>query len=207
MVSARFVFLAALLLGSAALAHADGVPVDPLIDVSDPFCPPESTCPNPINPGQGFQFTSDAAGGGVFMATNRTGVTWGTLVFLFANSVLGPFTCTSGGPNIPYQQGCAPPTSNGEQRLTFVSACPVGSDVCTPRPGILNDFVFTVTLGLWPPGTLIQALPNGTPVCSTCFVTLTSVPVPEPATLTLFGLGLGALVVKRRFRSQRQPRN
>jgi|GEM_PF-937117 len=200
----RFLFLLLLLMGSAALAYADGVPVDPLMDVSDPLCTSESNCPSPIHAGQGFQFTSDAAGGGVFMATNMTGVTWSTLVFTFANSVAGPFTCTSGGPNIPYQQGCTV-SSDGKQSLTFVSACPIGIEFCTQRPGIQDGFFFTVALSLWPAGTLIQALPNGQSVSS--FVTLTSTSVPEPGTITLLGAGLAALVVKRRFRSQLQSRS
>ncbi|MHB8504023.1 MAG: PEP-CTERM sorting domain-containing protein [Candidatus Acidiferrales bacterium] len=203
----RFLFLLLLLMGSAALAYADGVPVDPLMDVSDPLCTPESNCPSPIHAGQGFQFTSDAAGGGVFTATNMTGATWSTLEFLFPNTVTGIFTCTSGGPNIPYQQGCASPIPAGEgmQSLTFVSACPTGIELCTQRPGIQNGFVFTVTLGSWPVGTLIRALPNGQSVSS--FVTLTSTSVPEPGTITLLGAGLAALVVKRRFRSQLQSRS
>ena len=38
MTSSRFVLVAILLMGSATLARADGVPADPRMDVSDPEC-------------------------------------------------------------------------------------------------------------------------------------------------------------------------
>ena len=38
MMSSRFVLVAILLMGSSVLTYADGVPVDPRMDVSDPTC-------------------------------------------------------------------------------------------------------------------------------------------------------------------------
>src|SRR5258708_36081517 len=110
----RFVFLAALLMGSAVFANADGVPVDPVIDVSDPICPPDTVCPNPVGPNQGFRFTV-VGGGGIFMATNQSASDsnpsrlWSSLLFTFPRMglTLEQITCTSGaGGNAPFGFPC-----------------------------------------------------------------------------------------------------
>src|SRR5258708_9832453 len=73
----RLALVVIVLIGSAAVARADGLPVDPKMDVSDPTCT-TSSCPNPVGPNQGFQFTvvpnspgSTDCGGG-FMATHES---------------------------------------------------------------------------------------------------------------------------------------
>jgi hypothetical protein len=64
----RFFFLAILVGGSAAVVRADGLPVDPGMDVSDPLCT-SSSCPGSVGAGQGFTFKVGANGGGVFSGT------------------------------------------------------------------------------------------------------------------------------------------
>src|SRR6267143_1231187 len=95
MTSARFVLLAVLLLGSAALTYADSVPVDPVMDVSDPQCPSPtgSGCPTNVGPHQGFQFTTNAQGGGIFMGTNESAAgdfsgLWSSLLFTFKSPIV-----------------------------------------------------------------------------------------------------------------------
>jgi hypothetical protein len=211
MTPARFFFLAIFLLGSAALTYADGVPVDPVMDVSDPSCPVETVCPNPIGPNQGFRFTV-VGGGGVFMATNQsasdsnpTGL-WSSLLFTLPRTglTLDQITCTSGaGGNAPFGSPCAKSLENDGTviALLYTISCSVEPVVCTS--GIPNNDIFTINLNgpnPWPAVTF-TAYPNADRTL-TDFRILT--PVPEPATLTLLAVGMGALVAKRRFRSQRQ---
>ncbi len=214
MTSARFVFLAAFLMGSAAFAHADGVPVDPVMDVSDPSCTSESGCPNPIPAGQGFQFTTvpnsngDGKAGGIFEATNMGGL-WTSLLFrfnTFSATEFGPVSCTigRGGPGRPFDFCEVLP---GVDTTSVLYNC--DSTGC----GIPFRDIFTINLndlplgtGSWPRDLLITAFPNSDTTI-TKFVTLAPNPMPEPATLTLLGIGLGALAAKRRFRSQRQARS
>ena len=97
---ARYVVLAILLMGSPALTYADGLPVDPQMDVSDPRC--VEACPNPIGEGQGFLFTSNAQGGGLFTATNQSDTDLSTTIASDSvastesgNAITGSYTVTT----------------------------------------------------------------------------------------------------------------
>jgi len=217
----RFLVLPLLLVGFSALAYADGVPVDPQMDVSDPTCPTGATCPSPVGPGQGFTFTTNAAGGGIFMGTNQSGSenTWSSLLFTFVPPAggVGPITCTSGAVGAAPFFPCSQSTEqNGTVDLFYNSFCIEG----TCPSGITPNDIFTITLndivngivlptGSWPAGLTFLAYPNTSPGQEkqpiNGFVTLT--PMPEPGTLTLLGIGLGALAAKRRFRSQRNSKS
>src|ERR1700676_2008960 len=213
----RLFFLAFLLMGYSALAYADGVPVDPQMDVSDPACTTAS-CPNPAGFGLGFQFTVNTEGGGIFMATNQSATTdsngqWNSLLFTFMSPTVGvdSVSCTSGaGGNAPFGSPCTKSTEeNGTVDLLYTVVC-AATEICTS--GIPNNDIFTINLNAiipgdtWPAGLTFNAYPNANKNVSG-FVILTETPMPEPGTITLLGAGLAALVAKRRFRSQRQARS
>lgn len=107
----RLALVVIVLIGSAAVARADGLPVDPKMDVSDPTCT-TSSCPNPVGPNQGFQFTvvpnspGSTVGGGVFMATNESATEgfngqWNSLLFTFPTADIS-ISCTSGAGATPH---------------------------------------------------------------------------------------------------------
>jgi hypothetical protein len=194
----RFVFLAILLMGSASLAHADGVPVDPQMDVSDPTC--GETC-TPIE-GTTFTFTSNNNGGGFFTFQNASGVDWTSLLvetgsFPFnvpANSV----TCTTNA----FLSCQVFDLAGGVTAMYFSGVNSIESEL--GAVGILNTFVFTVNLN-----DLVDGVPNTSPSGSggwgaardfSATANATS-PVPEPGTLTLMGIGLGALLARKKFHS------
>jgi hypothetical protein len=214
----RLFFLAFLLVGSSALAYADGVPVDPQMDVSDPPCssPSGSGCPTNVNEGQGFRFTVGANGGGIFMGTNEDSQ-WNSLLFTFAN--LPPnmlITCTSsgtaGGP-APFASPCTQqgdPFNEGLTDLIYTNNGQ-GCDIELGCPGIHVGEIFTINLndpgvstGSWPVGLTFTAFPNQNRAV-TSFAILTAT-VPEPGALTLLGIGLGALFARRKFWKQRDSR-
>jgi hypothetical protein len=219
----RLVILVIALIGSAAVVRADGLPVDPKMDVSDPTCTTES-CPNPVGPNQGFQFTvvpnspGSTVGGGVFMATNNSAIgdfngQWNSLLFTFATSDIS-ISCTSGaGGNAPFLSPC---TQSTEADGTITDLFYTNSCIEGPCPsGITPNDIFTISLndlgvttGSWPVGLTFTAYPNQLPghevTPSGGFVTLTA--MPEPATLTLLGIGIGALLAKQRFRGCAIPR-
>jgi hypothetical protein len=197
----RLFFVLLLIMGSSALAYADGVPVDPRMDVSDPNCGDISSC-TPVE-GTSFSFTSNNNGGGFFKFQNESGTNWTSLLVetgsnpfnVPANSV----TCTTNA----FLTCQVFDLASGVTAMYFSG---VSSDSEFGPFGILNAAIFTVNLN-----DLVNDVPNTDPNGSggwgsgrdfTATANASS-PVPEPATLTLMGIGFGALLTKNKLRSRR----
>jgi hypothetical protein len=215
--SACYVFLAIFLMGSAGLAYADGLPVDPRMDTSDPPCTGAS-CPSPVGPNQGITFAANAQGGGIFLGTNESASDsstgqWDSLLLTFKppSGGVGPISCTSGAEGgQPFDSPCSMSTEDdGTVDLFYTDSCE--GDSC-PN-GIPNNDIFKITLndlgvttGSWPAGLTFLGYPNTNPgtedSLTTTFVPLSE--VPEPATLTLMGAGLATLLAKKKLRSRGQ---
>jgi len=84
---ARCVFVVIILSWFGALAHADTVPVDPKMQVSDPTCGVGCT----IVTGTSFSFSSNVSGGGFLTFENQSDSNWSSLLIettgIAANSV------------------------------------------------------------------------------------------------------------------------
>ena len=69
----RALLMSVLLCLMSGFAFADGLPGDPAIEINDPTCPVETTCPT-INAGEAFTFSADANGNGhLFFRINPDG--------------------------------------------------------------------------------------------------------------------------------------
>jgi hypothetical protein len=206
MKSMRLLFVLILLMGSSALAYADGVPVDPRMDVSDPSCKEVSPC-TPVE-GTNFSFTSNNNGGGFLEFQNESGTNWTSLLVetgsIPFNVPADSVTCTTNA-----FLSCQVFDLAGGVTAMYFSG--VNTDDSDFGPfGILNASIFSVNLN-----DLINGAPNTDPNGSggwgsdrlfTATANASS-PVPEPATLTLMGIGFGALLVKNKLRSRRSARS
>ena len=197
---ARFFFLGVLclvLMGSSARVRADGIPVDPVMGVSDPIC--GEGCPTVE--GTTFSFFSNANGGGVNQFQNESSADWTTLLIdvttnggelpsVAANTI----TCITNA----FASCQSFDLANGDTAIFLSGMLTLGDDI--PIGNIatfnLNDLVdgvqpFDVNgTGGWGSGREFDVTANAPS------------PVPEPATITLLGVGLGALLAKRKLRRQ-----
>jgi hypothetical protein len=179
----------ALLLGS--FAKADSVPVDPVMGVDDPT----SCGQGCTGVGTTFSFFSDANGGGINHFQNQSGVDWTSLLI---------DVTTNGGelPSVPADTiTCftnAFATCQSFDLADGTTAIYL-TGVFTLPDDIPNLAFFTINLnddqsaigadaGHWGSGREYDATANAPS------------PVPEPAAITLLGVGLGALLTKRKLR-------
>jgi hypothetical protein len=201
----RFFVLVLLLMGSSALAYADGVPVDPRMDVSDPSCGDISSCTSVE--GTVFSFTSNNNGGGFFKFQNESGTDWTSLLVETGSS---PFNVPANSVTCTTNAFLSCQVFDLAGGVTAMYFSGVNSDSEIGPFGILNTAIFTVNLN-----DLVNGVPTGNPNGSggwgsardfTATANAPS-PVPEPATLTLMGIGIAALLAKNKLRSQRPARS
>jgi hypothetical protein len=186
----------ALLLGS--FAKADGVPVDPVMGVSDPVCG-DGGCP--IVEGTTFSFFSNQSGGGTNQFQNGSTVDWMTLLINVTTNggtlpsvAADTITCLTNA----FATCQSFDLANGDTAIylsgvvSFGDAIPIGN-VATLN---LNDLVggvqpFNVNgTGGWGALRQFDVTANAPS------------PVPEPATITLLGVGVGTLLTKRKLRNK-----
>jgi PEP-CTERM motif len=199
---ARFLFLGVLcsvLTGSSTLVRADGIPVDPVMGVSDP-----TSCGEGCTAVEGttFSFFSDQNGGGITQFQNQSGVNWTSLLIDVTTHDSNNQTL----PSVPadtitcHTNAFATCQSfdlaNGDTAIYLTGVFVLPDDI--PNLGF-----FTINLnddqsptgadqGGWDRFRELDATANAPS------------PVPEPATISLLGVGLGTLLAKRRLRRQRE---
>jgi hypothetical protein len=198
--SLRFILLAILFTVSASLAHADGVPVDPKMQVSDPSCGDGCTSLT----GTSFTFSSNANGGGFLTFENDSDASWTSLLIeatgIAADAVNASSTLFSNPAQV---------YNIGDLLVIYFSG--VSGPGCEIEcfngiPNLSDENVFTINLnddvnevanldpsgsGGWGAGLAFDASAN-VPAPTN---------VPEPATLTLMAVGLGAFLVKKKIGS------
>ena len=192
----RLVFLAVLLMGFAAFAHADGLPVDPQMIVSDPPC--VESCGTAV--GTTFSFMSDTNGGGFFTFQNVSEENWSSLLITTGSD---PFNVPAASVTCSTNAFLSCQASDLAGGITAMFLSGLNTDI----HGILIFDSFTINLNDDGP---TDVSPTGSGGWSNVggdvrtFDASANVanPVPEPATLTLMGAGLGALLAKKKFRSR-----
>ena len=181
-----FFFLAFLLLGSAALAYADGA--DPRMIVSDPICGEGCVSVE----GTSFSFQSDANGGGFLTFQNVSGIDWFSLLIETGSTPFKVLADTVTCETNAFESCQVFDLEGGITAMYFSGTNPDGPF------GIRNLDVFTIELND------VQGLDGGGWGAFRNFDATANVasPVPEPATLTLMVAGLGALLAKKKYLSR-----
>ena len=199
--SVRFVFLAILLMASAAVASADGL-ADPKMIVSDPPCF-EGPCPGPV--GLTFSFRSNAFGGGFLTFTNESDFDWTSLLIETGSD---PF-------NVPANTivcqtnaflSCVVSDLGGGITAMYLSGVTAPGCEFGCANGIPDFDTFTINLN-GEANDPVSEDPNGSGGWGALrnFDASANVPapVPEPATLTLMAVGMGAFLAKKRLSRKR----
>ena len=187
-----------LILASAAVVHADTIPADPKMAVTDPFC--ESNCGTFLEFTH-FSFNSNASGGGFLSFVNASGVDWTTLLIETGSD---PFNVPANTVTCETNAFLSCAVSDLPGGITAIYLSGLNNDNVN---GIPQNFQFFINLNNDINGNVITD-PNGSGGWGNnrLFTADANVaaPVPEPATLTLLGIGIGALLAKRKLRSQRE---
>jgi hypothetical protein len=202
---ARCVFVVIILSWFGALAHADTVPVDPKMQVSDPTCGVGCT----IVTGTSFSFSSNVSGGGFLTFENQSDSNWSSLLIettgIAANSVNASSNLFS-NPVLVY--------NIGDLLVIYFSGVsgPNCIEGCFPGiPNTSDQNVFTINLND-DIGEFANTDPNGSGgwgpnLAFTGDANVPAPPVPEPATLTLMVAGLGAFMAKKKLAGRRQSQS
>jgi hypothetical protein len=187
-----------LFLASAAVVHADTIPADPKMAVTDPFC--EENCGTFLD-STSFTFSSNASGGGFLSFVNASGVDWTSLLIETGsdpfNVPANTVTCETNA-----FSSCVVQDLAGGITSIYLS----GLNGDSGENGVPSNFQFFINLN-----DDINQVPNTDPngsggwganrlFTADANVPAPSNPVPEPATLTLVGIGIGALVAKKKLR-------
>ena len=191
-----------ILLVSATVVHADGVPVDPKMVVNDPLC--FEGCGTALE-STVFSFSSNANGGGFLTFQNVSGLTWTSLLIETGSD---PFNVPANSVTCQTNAFLSCQVSDLAGGITAMFFSGTNGETVL---GIPNDFNFTINLNDDLPGGGTNVDPGGSGGwgANRIFNAAANVPspVPEPATLTLMGVGIGALVARKKLRGRRQPRN
>jgi hypothetical protein len=183
-----------LLLASSAVVHADTIPADPKMAVTDPFC--EENCGTFLE-GTSFTFSSNANGGGFLTFVNGSGVDWTTLLIETGSD---PFNVPANTVTCETNAFLNCNVSDLAGGITAIYLSGLNNDNIN---GIPQNFQFFINLNN-DVNNVVNESPNGGGGwgANRSFTADANVPapVPEPATLTLVGIGIGALVAKKKLR-------
>jgi hypothetical protein len=194
-----------LLLCSAALvgcAFADGIPVDPVIQINDPTCPTETPCAPLVGAGVPFTFMADDNGGGPPPGTNMFQVSGPGFFSLDVQTAgfIDPasINCTSNRFNCTVTN-----LDNNTVTDMFFTEFICEAEVCST--GFPTGDVFTVNLGTtgWGADREFVAEANlTTPADNPTLVSEPSTMALFTVSLACFGMVMGARILGRHFSAQ-----